>query len=316
MGDYYYTIEKPKHGSQDWLNVRWKDEDGLARISASVAAAVHGTHPYTSRADLCVELLAKTPPTPKPTNSAMDRGNRFEPVLLSWYADMEQIEVRTPDLMYAFATEDNAVRLIATLDGITPDGIPVEVKTSKKIWNGQLPDMWYWQGVQQAICTNTNKIEWVIFDSNLEFHRHTQVVTSDEKQKHIQACRDFLSAIDNDDMPEDILIDYHHAEQLNPKSEAKQVELPEGAGILFEQWATVKEHITTLEEHESKLKAQIGMFLGDAEEGTIDGNVVVTWKSQSRESFDTKRFESEHPALADKFRKTTSFRVMKAKGRK
>ena len=48
------TIPKPTHGSQDWLNLRWANEKGEKRITASVAAAIHGEHKYTTPADLAV----------------------------------------------------------------------------------------------------------------------------------------------------------------------------------------------------------------------------------------------------------------------
>ena len=139
--DNLYTVSKPTHGSEEWLKVRWKDEQGRARISASVASSIHGANKYTSLADLCTELLAKEPPKPKEINAAMDRGNRLEPVILEWFAELEGITVTTPDVMYAFCTEDGAVRLIATLDGMTEDGTPVEVKTTTRKWDGKLPEM-------------------------------------------------------------------------------------------------------------------------------------------------------------------------------
>jgi len=77
----HYTIDKPKHGSQDWLNARWRNDEGLARISASVAAAVYDKHNYTTGGDLAVELLAERAPEPKEQNAAMDRGNRLEPFI-------------------------------------------------------------------------------------------------------------------------------------------------------------------------------------------------------------------------------------------
>jgi hypothetical protein len=95
-----YQITKPEHGSEKWLAVRWADENGLTRISASVASAIHNENKYTSAADLAMELLADTPPTPQPTNSAMDRGNYMEPVLIKWTADVEGINLITPDVMY------------------------------------------------------------------------------------------------------------------------------------------------------------------------------------------------------------------------
>ena len=57
-------------------------------------------------------------------------------------------------------------------------------------------------------------------------------------------------------------------------------------------------------------------MLGDAAVGMFDGNEIVSWKNQTRTSFDQKRFEQEHPALADKFRKETNIRIMKTKGAK
>jgi predicted phage-related endonuclease len=52
--------------------------------------------------------------------------------------------------------------------------------------------------------------------------------------------------------------------------------------------------------------------MGDAEYGEVDGRTVCTWKTATRTSFDTKRFELEHPALADKFKKQTTYRAFRA----
>ena len=54
-----YTINKPQHGSKEWLEVRWRDHNGLSRIAASSAAAVHGEHEYMTAGDLATELLAE-----------------------------------------------------------------------------------------------------------------------------------------------------------------------------------------------------------------------------------------------------------------
>ena len=52
-------IAKPAHGSQEWLNIRWRNENGEARIAASACAAVHGQHAFVTPADLATELLAE-----------------------------------------------------------------------------------------------------------------------------------------------------------------------------------------------------------------------------------------------------------------
>jgi predicted phage-related endonuclease len=310
MQGFRYEVAKPEHGSQEWLTARWKDEEGLARITASVASAVHGLNPYMTTADLAIELLAENPPAPKKANAAMDRGNRLEPVLIKWFADIEGIEVGTPEVLYAFNTDDNSVRLLATLDGITPDGIPVEIKTSNKMWTGQLNDMWYWQGVHQAICADSDRVEWGILDSSLEFHRHTQIVTSDEKQIHIDACRNFLGHIDQGVVPPDAQMNYENASALNP-AKADTKELPESFNEVLSMLETARKMKADATSMEEEAKTAIAIALEGCEVGAINGDKVVTWKVSKKSSFDTTRFQSEHPALAEKFMKQTEYRTIR-----
>lgn len=309
-----YTINKPVHGSQEWLEVRWRNADGLSRIAASSAAAVHNEHEYMTPGDLAVELLADEAPQPKPANAAMERGNRLEPVLIQWTSDLEEIALLTPDIMYCF--ENGDARMIATLDAITSDGIPFEIKTTKKRWEGVLPRQWYWQGVQQSICAGTNQIEWRIFDSNLELHQHTQIVTSDEQQIHITAVDEFLNLIEQGLVPEVARLSYENVSDLYNKPSGAQTMLPEGTLHLIEQLDKVKEAKKHLEDAESELKSQIGLLMKDAEEGILNGDIVVTWKMQTRNVFDSSRFDKEHPALSKKYRKDTNFRVLKTKVRR
>ena len=309
-----YTISKPPHGSREWLWVRWRNAEGLSRIAASSAAAVHNEHEYMTAGDLAVELLAEEAPQPKQANAAMERGNRLEPVLIQWTSDIEEIVLNTPDIMYCF--ENGDARMIATLDAISADGVPFEIKTTKKRWDGVLPRQWYWQGVQQSICAGTNQIEWRIFDSDLELHQYTQVVTSDEQQIHITAVDEFLNLIEQGLVPEVARLSYENVSDLYNKPSGAQTMLPEGTLHLIEQLDKVKEAKKHLEDAESELKSQIGMLMKDAEEGILNGDIVVTWKMQTRNVFDSSRFDKEHPALSKKYRKDTNFRVLKTKVRR
>lgn len=307
MGTYH--VIKPEHGSEQWLAVRWSDEHGLPRISASAAAAVHGEHSFTTPADLAVELLASEPPQPKEPNKAMLRGQKLEPVLIEWAAELEDITLTTPEVMYAYREE--GVRLIATLDAITPNGVPYEVKTTNRRWDGVLPRYWYWQGVQQAICTESPVIEWVIFDSDLQLHRYTQHVTSDEKQIHIEACRAFLQAIDNGVMPDNAHYEYRHASEIYPQSQSEAVELDDELIGMIDELQHISGSMKTLTNREDQLKAAICLALGEAEFGSANGTNVVSWKTATRNSFDTKKFEAEHPALAQKYKKQSTYRTFR-----
>lgn len=303
------TINKPLHGSQEWLEVRWKNENNQARISASVAAVIHGEHQYKSIADLAMELLNDNPPTPIETNQAMERGNRLEPTLVAWVADLLGVVVETPNIMYTY--DAPGLRLIATLDGITPNNTPVEVKTTRKLWNGVLNREWYWQGVHQAICTNADSIEWGILDGNLEFHRHTQIVSSDEKGIHLDACTQFLAAIDNGFMPENAVLNYSHIETMYPIQEAKIVELTEEQGALVNDLTEIREAKKALEDQEDAIKALLGAVLQNSDTGVLNSKTLITWKTQVRNGFDLKKFELDHPVLVSKYRKQSEYKIMK-----
>jgi hypothetical protein len=309
-----YTINKPQHGSKEWLEVRWRDHNGLSRIAASSAAAVHGEHEYMTAGDLATELLAEEAPQPKQANAAMERGNRLEPVLIQWTADLEEIVLNTPDIMYCF--ENGDARMIATLDAISADGMPFEIKTTKKRWDGVLPRQWYWQGVQQSICVGTNQIEWRIFDSDLELHQYTQIITSDEQQIHISAVDEFLNLIEQGLVPEVAKLSYDNVSNLYNKSSEMQTMLPPSAMEVINQLEKTKEAKKKLEEVENDLKAELGLMMKNSEEGILNGDIVVTWKTQTRNVFDSTRFDKEHPALSKKYRKDTSFRVLKTKVRR
>lgn len=309
-----FTIKKHAHGSAEWLRDRKWNSNGEVQIGASDAAAVHGEHPYKSRADLASELMSKDDPQPVEPNAAMERGNRLEPTLIKWAADRENAPFVTPDWMYCF--DDDGVRLIATIDAVAypeePECRILEVKTINKRWTGELPRHWYWQGVQQAICTGVNEITWVIFDSTLDLHFHIQPVSSDSKQVHIERCRQFLAAIDMGIMPDDAVLEYRHVQQIHAKSEpSKEVELPMEAVTTLENYLFAKSQREAFEASEDALKAELCNMMGDAEYGLIQDQLVCQWKSSTRESFDSKAFKAAHPALFDKFKKSTTVRTFR-----
>lgn len=311
---YRFQVEKPEHGSADWLRMRWADKQGNRRISASVAAAVHGEGKYTSAADLASELLADNPPEPLPPTKDMERGNRMEPMLITWVAETEGVDLKTPDVMYLY--EEGSCRMIATLDAIDPNGIPYEVKSTRKRWDGKLPRHWHWQGVQQAICAGSDRVEWIVFDGDMDLIRHTQNISSDDIEIHKQRVREFLSAIDDGNLPDMVTLEYSMLEKMYPDSQPKTVELTQDQANIVSQLITVQEMIKGLEDQESKLKAEIGAVLQDAEHASYNGEAMVSWKTVKRTSLDTKALEAAHPALIEKFRKSSQYRVMKTIRRK
>jgi hypothetical protein len=244
----------------------------------------------------------------------MERGNALEPALLDWVGTQLKTQIWTPDVLYV------AGRMIATLDGVTgdvkqPDRV-IEAKTTRERWTGTLPATWRWQGVQQAICAEQDRILWVILDGALDLHLYEQTVEGWEKSLHSEKVEEFLAAIDMGFAPPFVALSLSHVAGMHPEPTEVSVELPDEAAQLLKDLVAAKQQAKAAKQTEDELKAQLGLWIGDAEVGRLHGDNVVTWRAQSRESFDARTFQSEHPDLYRKYVKNTTMRVMRVKGEK
>lgn len=70
----------------------------------------------------------------------------------------------------------------------------------------------------------------------------------------------------------------------------------------------VKERKAELKELEDTARAAIEAELGDADEGTLDGHVVVTWKSYKRNALDQKLLRSSYPEIYESCKRTSEVR--------
>lgn len=309
----WWTIEKPPHGSVEWLKARkyFPDSD-VTLVSASNAAAVHGMHRFVTAAELAVELMDDAEPVPSAPNEAMERGNVLEPALLEWAKDKLPLPLYEPDMMYGFG------RMVSTLDGLCGiygrECYPVECKTTTSRWTGTLPAYWFWQGVQQAICTRSPKVFWVILDGNLRLHMYEQIVELEDKERHIAAVNAFLAATDMGMMPEHAAPTVEDLARMHTEVSPVPVDLPSEARELLAWYHTANSQLKIVKQELDAAKAELAALLGSAEVGMLDGEQVVTWKKSTRSSFDLARFESEHPHLVGEYQKKSSYRTMRVVG--
>ena len=310
-------INKPPHGSLEWLMVRHRYADGTPVISASDAAAVHGEHKYKTRLQLFMEKLAPEPPYTD-TTEAMDRGNRLEPVIREWASDKIGVNLVEPKFMYS--TESSGTPMVATLDAalLRPDGQPemvVEIKTLSDYFDGTLPRHWYWQGVQQAICAGINKIVWAVLDSSLTLKLCLQEITQAEKDEHLAAVTDFVFWLRQEEPNPEWERSYEDVGMSYPESMSLAVDVTADQHIIY-RLREVKDDMKLLADEEESLKAQLADLMREADTATVDGEIVATWKTQSKTGFDQKAFKADNPDLFSKYTKVSAYRVMRLKGEK
>jgi predicted phage-related endonuclease len=103
---------------------------------------------------------------------------------------------------------------------------------------------------------------------------------------------------------------YENASQLNPY-QPNIAELPDSFYEVLEKLEMARKMKSDAASIEEEAKTEIAMALGGCDTGSINGDKVVTWKVSKKSSFDTTRFQSEHPALAEKFVKQTEYRTIR-----
>lgn len=316
MALHRYRLAKPKHGSQDWLNLRFWDDNHNKRVSASEAAAIYGLHPFLKKDAYVARMMADQPPAPLPPNQAMDRGNRLEHVMLKWASDLTGVDYTEPTEMF-FCDSPNGARLVSTLDGYWESGDErkiLEIKTSTRKWEGILPDYWRIQGTQQAICADVDRVTWAVFDSTMNVHIHEQIVTPAEQAEHISAVESFLNSIELGMTPSGVRWSYESVQARHNKPISKIQELDETKQELFDRLRHVRSELESYKAMEDDLKAQICDLIGECDTAVIGNTTVATWKPQVRESLDAKAFRADHPELAAKYTKQTTTRVFLLKG--
>jgi hypothetical protein len=311
-----YRIPKETHGSQAWLNQRYQDENGNRRISASAAAAIYGEHPFVPADRYAAELLSGIAPVPTEPTWAMQRGNYLEPAVMQMASDRLNIPFDTPEELFCYDT-DTGARLISTLDGWhEPTRHVLEIKTTTRDWNGELPFYWRIQGLQQAICADADRVTWAVFDPSMNLHLYEQTITPEEMSDHISACEQWLNAIELGMDPPGITYSYETVSTKYAIVNADKVDLDDKAADLVERLRHVKSEVASYKALEDQLKAELCELIGHADTAVYNGTVLATWKPQSRRFFDTKRFQLENPETAEQYMKTSAIRTLRLKGDK
>lgn len=198
----------------------------------------------------------------------------------------------------------------------------LEIKTTnsfpamKKIRGGEYPEMWYCQMVHYLAVTGMEKAYLAVLVNCRDLRIFELERDEDEIAALMDAERAFWEKVTQDIPPE--------ADGSEATTEALGKVYPESSedtvllinGDLLEQRArllTAKKALETdIDEINNKIKSE----MGTAERGLALG-YTVTWKSQSKKTFDRKALERDYPGIdLDKYYKISSTRVFRVTEKK
>lgn len=284
------TISTIGMSRETWLRHRRNS------IGGSDAAAILGLNSYSSPYTVWADKVGLLPE--KEDNEAMRLGRDLEDYVARRFTEATGKKVRRwnaiiQNPMYPWA-HANVDRMVVGEDA------GLECKTTsalslKKFKNGEYPANYYVQCVHYLACTGAAR--WYLGILILGVGFRWFVIERDEEEiaALMESEKDFWIYVENRREPP--------ADGTEPTMDSLQTIYPNSNGetmdlfgyqSTFDGMAAIDEQIKALEEIRDQYKAQIMQAMGDAEKG-ICGDVKVSWKTQTRSTFDAKAYAKDHP---------------------
>lgn len=305
----------------DWL--AWRREG----IGASEISAVLGLNPFTSRLAL---YLAKVAPEPNGSNETrpMRWGHRLEADIAEAFAEDtglhvvgEQAWCFHPQEPWALATVDGFVT--ESPEATEADAIGVlEIKTTsydRRAWLEALPEYVMTQVQWQMYVTELPQA-WVAVFGPAKGGLDIEVIPVPRDDALIDglvlAGRQFWHWVVNRTPP---TADASRATSLAlatayPLAEQGKTESLDHMVDVLDQLEEARETRLRVQNRIEALTNRLKAVLHDAEVGMVDGQPVVTYRNQERQSVDLPRLTRERPDLRtelEPYVKATGYRVFK-----
>lgn len=298
---------------EEWLALRHK------YIGGSDAAAVVGLNAFVSPYALWAEKTGRLPGFEG--NLATEVGTYLEDFVAKLFERETGKKVRRCNQSWINSDYPWA---IANIDReIVGEDAGLEIKTTselniKKFKNGEFPANYYCQCMHYMAVTGKKRWYLAVLIGNREF-KWFCIERDEEEIKALMAAEEHMMHLIATDTPP---IADGHAKTgetllaLHPNSTDDSI----GIGMYerdLDTYINLKERSKELDEQIASIENKLKAHLGDC--GTGDGErYKVTWKSQSRSTFDAKRFGADHPDMdLSMYYKTTNtrpFRVTAKKG--
>lgn len=292
-------------------------EERKHSIGGSDAAALCGMNPYSTPFTVWADKTGRI--AEKDDNEAMRQGRDLEQYVAERFFEktgkrvhVQNGIIRNKKYPFAHATIDRK---------ISGERAGLECKTTStlnlgKFLNGEFPANYYAQCVHYLAVTGWDRWYLAVLVLGRDFLVYTIERDDDEIAALMEIERRFWENYVLKDVPPP-------ADGLDPTGEAIKTiyteSFQDGRIDLFGREQIVKDFVATEElisayKKENEERKQILMLdLGENERGDVPG-FSVTWKRQTRSSFDFKAFQKDNPALdLAPYMRQTDYRIFKVK---
>ena len=298
---------------EQWLELRRNS------IGGSDAAAACGQSPWVSQLALYCDKMGLIPD--RETNESMRRGTYLEEYVAQRFMEETGKKVRRDNSMWC---DEEYTFLTANVDRvIVGENAGLECKTMNDysandfdFESGEIPVQYYyqcqhymmvmgWDYMYIAFSTNF-KFIWLKIDRNDTFIDTMRLQEADFWYNHV--VKHLRPEADGSESSMEIL------EDLYPE-ETRDSVMTFDFDALGQRYMFLNDMANQIKKEKDKIKGKLCDRLGNTEEG-LSQNYKCTWKSQSKDTFDTKRFKADYPELYAQYKNTTTSRVFRLKQNK
>lgn len=292
---------------ETWLEHRRK------AIGGSDAAAIVGLNSYSSPFSVWADKTGRLPE--KPDTEAMRQGRDLEDYVAQRWCEAKGKKVRrvnaillNPALPFAHANVDRWVK---------GENAGLECKTTsvmnlKKFKNGEYPENYYVQCVHYMAVTGADRWYLGVLVLNQGFYHFVIERDEDEIAALLAQEASFWKLVETDIPPgfDGAEATTEALKTIYKEDNGEMVELF-GREELLSRYGVLSDLKNDLEKEMEQIKQ---CLMGDLQENTLGcaGGFKVSWKPQTRRSFDEDSFRAVHPDFPiDKFFKKSISRTMR-----
>ena len=306
------SIEKiDKRG---WSRERWLQERRKG-IGGSEAAAVVGLNPYASPFSVWADKLGKL--DEKETTEAMRQGTDLEDYVARRFAEQTGKKIRQSGFMFKNPAYPWALANVDRL--IVGEDAGLECKTTsqlnlRKFKGGEFPASYYAQCMHYLAVTGCQRWYLAVLIYSTEFKVFTIERDEDEIKALMDAENDLWKHVQNRTPPEtdgskattDALSQIYTGTYEDSPVDLTPVKTN------LARLAALKVEAKRLEDGIAAEENAIKRFMGESIYGKTADGWSVSWKAQTRRTFDHKSFLLVHPSTdAEDYYKTSQTRTFR-----
>ncbi len=286
-------------------------------IGGSDASVILGINPWKTPLQLYMEKTGQVEGPEE--NQAMHIGTILEDVIADEYSRQTGSKVsrvnetiRHPDYDWMMAHVD---RRVLNFDG----GKLLECKTAGRFYKqdewgrhgeNTIPAYYFAQIQHYHAVTGWQYSDVAALLGGSDFRIYHFERDSKFIDNLIQKEIEFWYAVERRVPPEPINLD--DVKLMFPKDAGTEIKVTDEIYEIWENYIIANEHVKEVQARAEMLKLMIQKYMG---ENSLlvdsEGKKLVSWKTQSRETIDTKRLREEMPEIFEKFSKQSTTRVFK-----